>query len=141
MVEIAKTTSLSKVVGYGLFDEGGRMIAWTDEKGFAAADWSKSRVRPLYVGLHSADDRMCVYDAINGERDYQDEMTALSDRPDMVDPMPLPAIILAMEHCLSEARKQWYSDAEPYQPTMHLVRKVAALAVKAGEQYGMPTRT
>lgn len=38
------------VVGYGLFDETGRMIAWTDEKGFAQAKWNPDRVRPLYAG-------------------------------------------------------------------------------------------
>ncbi|MDQ0422374.1 hypothetical protein J2045_003422 [Peteryoungia aggregata LMG 23059] len=38
------------VAGYGLFDEMGKMLAWTDEKGFAQAKWDPDRVRPLFAG-------------------------------------------------------------------------------------------
>lgn len=81
-----------------------------------------------------------VYKAIDTERDYQDAQSARDDRPDMVDDLPFPGILLAMEHCLNTARATWYYDAAPYQDTMNLVRKVAGLAVKAGEKYGMPNR-
>lgn len=85
--------------------------------------------------------RMDVYSAIETERDYQDAMTARGDRPDMATHMPLSSILLAMERILHDARSQWYSDAQPYEQTMHSVRKIAGLAVKAGEQYGMPVRS
>lgn len=81
-----------------------------------------------------------VYTAIDSERTYQDAMTERADRPDMVADMPLSSILLAMERLLHDARHQWYSESEPYEETMHLVRKVAGLAVKAGEQHGMPSR-
>lgn len=84
--------------------------------------------------------RADVYTAIDTERAYQDAMTERSDRPDMVANMPLSSILLAMERLLHDARNKWYSDSEPYSETMHLVRKVAGLAVKAGEKYGMPNR-
>jgi hypothetical protein len=88
----------------------------------------------------ASEERASTYAAINSERDYQDAMTSRTDRPDMIDPMPLPAILLAMEKCLLDARTRWYSDAAPYQDTMQHVRKIAGLAVKAGERYGMPPR-
>ena len=84
--------------------------------------------------------RADVYRAIDSERDYQDAMTERVDRPDMVADMPLSSILLAMERLLHDARYQWYSNSDPYEETMHLVRKVAGLTVKAGEQYGMPNR-
>lgn len=81
-----------------------------------------------------------VYSAIDSERDYQDRMSANPDRPDMVEDLPLSGILLAMEHCLNSARASWYYDNEPYHATMHFIRKIAGLSVKAGETYGMPKR-
>lgn len=81
-----------------------------------------------------------VYSAIDSEREYQNAQSSREDRPDMVEDLSFPGMLLAMEHCLNTARATWYYDAEPYQETMHLVRKIAGLAVKAGEKYGMPKR-
>lgn len=83
--------------------------------------------------------RQIVYQVVDGERDYQDVMTASSSRPDMVE-IGLGETLLAMEHCLAEARRAWYSGHAPHRDAMGYVRKVAGLAVKAGEQFGMPER-
>lgn len=84
--------------------------------------------------------RADVYAAIDGERDYQDRMTANPNRPDMIEDLNIAGMLLAMERCLQQAREDWYYDSTPYQDTMEMIRKVAGLAVKAGEQYGMPPR-
>lgn len=81
-----------------------------------------------------------VYKAIDTERDYQDRMTADPNRPDMIEDLNIAGILLAMERCLHQTREDWYYDSVPYQDTMEFVRKIAGLAVKAGEQYGMPSR-
>lgn len=84
--------------------------------------------------------RKQVYKALDSERDYQDAMTASDDRPDMVDNMSLGDMLLAMEFCLGQARTAWYYGLNNHEDTMEFVRKVGGLAVKAGEQVGMPQR-
>ena len=80
-----------------------------------------------------------VVDVVLDERDYQDEMTANPDRPDMID-LSFAATMFAIEHNLDEIRDVWYTDAAPYQKSMEYVRKIAALCIRAGEKYGMPGR-
>ena len=46
----ATPTPAPSLVGYGLFDETGKMLAWTDNEGFATATWKPDRVRPLFAG-------------------------------------------------------------------------------------------
>lgn len=84
--------------------------------------------------------REAVYMAIGSEREYQDAMTERSDRADMLDDMPLPAILLAIDKILCDAKTSWYKDSDPYADTMQHVRKIAGLCVKAGEKYGMESR-
>jgi hypothetical protein len=84
-------------------------------------------------------DRIDVYAAIDSERGYQDFMTSRDDRPDMVD-ISVAGILLAMEECLKRARDQWYRGHGTHYQTMEQVRKIAGLAVKAGEQLGMSYR-
>jgi hypothetical protein len=77
-----------------------------------------------------------VYRCLDGERDYQDAMSADPERPDMVPQLSMGETILAMEHALSEARRVWYSDSKPYPATLDYLRKVGGLTVKAMEQFG-----
>jgi hypothetical protein len=81
-----------------------------------------------------------AYQCIDGERDYQDAMSASADRPDMVEEMTMGELILATEHALAEARRAWYSDAKPYPATLEYLRKVGGLTVKAMEQFGVVDR-
>lgn len=84
-------------------------------------------------------ERIDVYAAIDSERDYQDTMTASAERPDMVE-IGLGEIILAAEHNLALARHHWYYGSGQQSGALEHLRKVAGLAVKAGELYGMPRR-
>jgi len=81
-----------------------------------------------------------VYKVIDTERDYQIEMTKNNDRPDMIDDLHLGDSLSAIEHILSEARKEWYKGSTPYQNSMDYIRKISGLCVQLGEKYGMPER-
>jgi hypothetical protein len=74
--------------------------------------------------------RQDVYRALASERKFQDEQTDLS----------MGDLLIAMEVNLRKAQAAWYRDAAPYRATMDFVRKVGGLAVKAGEQFGIPSR-
>lgn len=80
-----------------------------------------------------------VEDVVNGELDYQDSM-ARQDNTHVVADIPLGSILLAIEENLHLARKAWYSGQEPHEDSMHYVRKITALGVRAGMQQGMPRR-
>jgi hypothetical protein len=84
--------------------------------------------------------RETVFEALSGERTYQDAMSADPARPDMVPEMSMGEIILAMEHTLGEARRIWYGDSKPYHATIEHLRKVGGLSVKAMEQFGVVYR-
>lgn len=81
-----------------------------------------------------------VYRCLDGERAYQDAMSASELRPDMLEEMTMGELILAMEHALAKAREVWYSDAKPYRATIDYLRKVGGLTVKAMEQFGVVRR-
>jgi hypothetical protein len=69
---------------------------------------------------------------------YQDlmSMSSLIDRT-WFPRCPWARSFAAMEHCLAEARRAWYSDSKPYPATTEYVRKIAGLSVKAMEQFGV----
>lgn len=81
-----------------------------------------------------------VIDAIVGERNFQDEMVANTDRPDMIEDLHVGDTIAAMQYNLDLARVAWYQGSAPHQGAMEYLRKVCALGVQAGEKYGMPPR-
>lgn len=81
-----------------------------------------------------------VFDAIDGEREFQDEQCARPDRPSMRSDLSMGDYLLAMEENLNRAKRAWYSGHQPYTDTMAYVRKVCALGVSAGEKFGMPER-
>lgn len=85
-------------------------------------------------------ERNDVYKVVDTERDFQDIYSGSLSRPDMLPQMSMGDFLGAMEHNLQEAKKIWYRDSPPYTSTMEYIRKVLALGVKAGEQYGIPER-
>ena len=78
-----------------------------------------------------------VYKAIDSERDYQDKMSASSDRPDMIEDLHIGDTITAIQRNLNQATETWYLGAVPHDEALKHFRKIAALCVKAGERYGM----
>lgn len=81
-----------------------------------------------------------VYDAIDSERDFQDEMTAKESRPDMIDDFHTGDALTAIDYNLTKAKEAWYKGSVPHPDTMEYLRKICAIAVKLGETHGMPKR-
>jgi hypothetical protein len=84
--------------------------------------------------------RETVFEALSGERSYQEAITQSADRPDMLQEMSMGDYIAAMEHNLAEARRVWYSDSKPYLETNDFIRKVGGLTVAAMERFGVVYR-
>ena len=85
-------------------------------------------------------ERKDVYALIDGERDYQDAMTADPARPDMIDDLHVGDTLSAMRVALRMAEDAWYSGSEPHPNAMEYMRKIAGLAVKCMEKNGAPAR-
>lgn len=81
-----------------------------------------------------------VYKALDSERDYQIAGRGNAKRHEEFSNPLLPGeVILCMERILSEAREAWYRpDGLPY--VAEDMRKLGAMAVQYGENYGMPAR-
>ncbi len=81
-----------------------------------------------------------AFGVVDGELRYQVEMTKDASRPDMIQNLSPGDHIVAMEHCLAEARREWYSGSHPHKPAAHYIRKVAALAIRFLFTFSAPRR-
>lgn len=80
-----------------------------------------------------------VMETVYQERQHQERCKA--EGGSHVAPMQnLAGYVLAMEYQLEQARVHWYHGSDPHKQAMHHIRKLVALGVAAGEQYGMPER-
>lgn len=84
-------------------------------------------------------DRTDVIDAVDGEREYQNDQ-AKEGVGHVVPDISLGDTLAAIQYNLNLALEEWYGGREPHAPAMDYLRKVAGLAVQAGEKYGMPRR-
>lgn len=84
-------------------------------------------------------ERLEVFEAINSERVYQEDAIEMGGTH-IVEDFPLGAALCAIEHKLSLARQLWYNGNTPHKECMDELRKIAAICVQMGEQYGMETR-
>lgn len=83
--------------------------------------------------------RIDVFDAIEGERDYQDDGQGNAKRHEGAAPMTVGEHILCMEKLLADARAIWYRP-NGGEPCLHEIRKITALGVQCMERYGAPQR-
>ena len=76
-----------------------------------------------------------VFEAINGERSYQEMKWG-----DLVDnPQSVGAYLTLMRVHLTRAENDW-ADSDGNIEALHCLRKVLAIGVACGEQHGMPCR-
>ncbi len=76
-----------------------------------------------------------VFEAINGERRYQEMKWG-----DLVDnPQSVGAYLTLMRVHLTRAENDW-ADSDGNIEALHCLRKVLAIGVACGEQHGMPRR-
>ena len=80
-----------------------------------------------------------VYKRIDSERDFQESMKPVGDHH-IVEDFPLAAGMEAIRYNMEKANAAWYNEQAPYPNAMEYMRKVAAIAVQMGEQYGMKFR-
>ena len=80
-----------------------------------------------------------VFKIIEIEREYQ-ILNEDKSQSHIVSSLNMGGILTAIQHNLNKAQAEWYHEKEPYPQTTDLLRKIAALCVKAGEDYGMSCR-
>lgn len=85
-------------------------------------------------------DRTHIYAVIEGEIAYQDAAVADPARPDIIESLSAGEHLLAMEHCLAEARNAWYKGSFPHTQAAENIRKVTALGVRFMERFSAPYR-
>jgi hypothetical protein len=83
--------------------------------------------------------RETAYNAIDSERAYQEAQRGNAKRHEGQPAMKPGELILCMEKCLQDARDAWYKP-DGGEACLPFLRKVAALAVQAMENYGAPRR-
>ena len=80
-----------------------------------------------------------VIKAIESERDFQIKMED-KENTHIVSSLNMGGILTAIQYNLAKAQAEWYNEVHPYKNTTTLLRKIAALCLKAGEDYGMENR-
>jgi hypothetical protein len=81
--------------------------------------------------------RQDVYDAIDSEREYQENQKFI--RANMKS-LEMGEGIACIDVLLGEAKRHWYPDYEPYVDTTPWLRKIAAVCVDMMEQHGVANR-
>jgi hypothetical protein len=84
-------------------------------------------------------ERKKVFEIIDAEREHQLKFEN-KEGSHIVSSLNMGGILTAIQHNLTKAQAEWYVEKEPYPKTSDLLRKIAALCVKAGEDYGMSER-
>lgn len=87
-------------------------------------------------------ERLEVYKSIDTEREYQDYITNVVAKGNMLEDMRMGEAIAAIHELIHKAQKVWYDDSSSnkYQATMEIIRKISGTCIKMGEKYGMPKR-
>lgn len=80
-----------------------------------------------------------VYDAIDGERDYQDRLQKGQGGRTDGQTKQVGAFLSLMQHALNEAHRVYYEE-QGNGPALEFVRKILGLGVQCGEIHGLPKR-
>ena len=74
------------------------------------------------------------------ERNFQEEQGADPDKKNMKPVLSVGETITAINYNMQKAEQAWYIGAAPHPDAMKYLRKVCALALQAGENFGFPKR-
>lgn len=83
-------------------------------------------------------ERQKVYELIDGEREYQDQLGNLENRTDGKD-HTVGEYITMMGHYYNEMVTAWTMNAGD-RPALEIMRKIAGIAVHCMEDHGAPAR-
>jgi hypothetical protein len=80
-----------------------------------------------------------IIEAIDSERDYQDSLREGGRFTENI--LPLPGELSCMKVYLDKAFESYANNpGEAPEETMHIIRKIVAMGVRAMENYGAPKR-
>ena len=80
-----------------------------------------------------------VYRVVDGERAFQDAHWQHGASPE--EPvLSIGEELLLLEEYLHRAREEWTAEAATEYRTLHMIRKIAAIAVRCMEHHGAPQR-
>lgn len=99
----------------------------------------KEETREVNEALYEGVTRKSVLQIIEDEREYQLQKED-TESSHISSSLNMGGILTAIQHNLMKAQVEWYGEKEPYAKTSGYLRKIAALCVKAGEDYGMSER-
>lgn len=80
--------------------------------------------------------RQLVFDAINSERAYQEEQ---EKKHGWQDTKKVGEWLVLLNHYVAEANATWCKTSGE-EPTLHVIRKIAGIAVHCMEENGAPKR-
>ena len=81
-----------------------------------------------------------VYQLIDEEREYQDLLWPQRDNPDSPNALTIGEFVLLISEYVDRAKNTWAKERKPEIKTLHMVRKIAGIAVNCMEQHGAPQR-
>lgn len=84
--------------------------------------------------------RCRVYDAINGERDYQDNVVGKGPDGRTDGRQKAVGDYLTLIRTYSTRADAAYADTAGDEAALHVIRKIAGICVQAMEVHGAPTR-
>jgi len=84
--------------------------------------------------------RQEVYAAIDSEREYQDRIWRLQEDPSFANELTIGEFVLLVQAYVDKARITWVDEPKPETETLHIMRKIAGIAVNCMEQHGAPHR-
>ncbi len=79
-----------------------------------------------------------VFEAINGERAYQDSLWP--DDEGFSNPLLIGEFLVLLDVYLRKAQEEWTVEPKPEINSLNTVRKIAGIAVNCLEQHGAPKR-
>lgn len=83
--------------------------------------------------------RKSVYDVIDGEREYQERAWPTTTNGPEDHWHTVGEEIVLLNRYVQKATEEW-SDKSGDEPALHVVRKIAAIAVRCMERHGAPPR-
>lgn len=81
-----------------------------------------------------------VYAAIDSEREYQDRLWPEHGGASNPNPLTIGEFLVLLDDYLQKAKSQWTTERKPEVQTLHIMRKIAGIAVNCMEQHGAPKR-
>lgn len=78
--------------------------------------------------------------AVESERAYQDSLWKDPENSDFNNPLTVGEFLLLVDEYSARARHAWTGEIKPEIETLHIMRKIAAIAWNCMEQHGAPQR-